>query len=150
MRVCLVLCALLTLTSSSLSQGMFELPAGEWELKEEAYQVVRLTIGKAPNKTMVLEYGEKSRDLRMVKAEGTYKVLANKGDPMGDWNVEKVTHRGRHPAPILGLGALKKGDKFGFRISYEGDHLELILFDDQAKMVLQKKMVRKKSGTDSL
>ena len=125
--------------------GLFDLPEGHWEEERgESYSYFEMNIGSPETKSFELVYGERSKDSRMTQLTGTYKVLANKGDPHFSWTVKDVTVRGKGPQrAILGDLKVEKGDELSGHLSLQDDKATLTIFDDQSQPVLTRTLVEK-------
>ena len=127
--------------------GMFELPEGNWEEdRGESFSYFEMNIGSPESKSFELVFGERSKDSRMTRLTGVYKVIANKGDPHFRWTVSEVTVRGKGPQrAILGSLKVEKGDELSGHLSLDGDSATLTIFDDQSQKVLTRTLVERKS-----
>ena len=122
---------------------MFDLPEGTWaEQRDGPYSYFEMEIGTPESKSFALVYGERSKDSRRTTLQGTYKVLANKGDPHFSWSIEQVSVSGRGPrqATLDGF-EVKEGDKLSGHLAWTDNGATLTLFDSKSQVILTRELV---------
>lgn len=146
-RISGIVFLLLLLFCVGAQAGMFDLPEGHWEEEPgESFSYFEMKIGSPESKSFELVFGERSKDSRMTQLTGTYKVLANKGDPHFSWKITDVTVRGKGPQrAVLGSLTVEKGDELSGYLSLQGDSATLTIFDDQSQPVVTRTLTEREN-----
>jgi hypothetical protein len=124
--------------------GMFDLIEGEWEEVSTSYSFFEMQVGNAESRSFTLVFGERSKDSRRTTLRGTYKVLANKGDPHFSWIITESSVSGRGPrqATLKGM-KVSKGTKLSGILVHEKGGVTLNLFDAESQLFLTKFLMPK-------